>query len=138
MTGNPSVTTEQWQWLLMFSASRAQTSWTARSDGSARVPCASPLHRDGYSEIHEMLFHFSGTKSQFASQSGREHSSMRWRSLVLRQGKDLGERDFHFMRASSIRNCQSTPRCWLLLATCQAVVSLRRVSRSPIRRPVRP
>ena len=69
------------------------------------------------------------------------NATSRWKAdaaLVLCQAKDLGSRDFNFKRAWSIRNCQLTPRCLWLLATCQAVGSWRRVSRSPIRRPGRP
>ncbi len=55
--------------------------------------------------------------------------------LVLRQVLMLGYSEANLMRASSIVNCQSTPRCFSLVAADHASVSARSNSMSSIRRP---
>ena len=59
------------------------------------------------------------------------------RDLVPHPLLILGYSRFNFVRASSILNCQSTPRCLALVLSAQIPISAWSKGSSPMRRSVR-
>jgi hypothetical protein len=60
-----------------------------------------------------------------------------WTGLVRHKALILGYSRFSFTQASSIRNCQSTPRWLALVLAAQAAISICSKASPPMRRPLR-